>query len=127
MILVDTDVAVDLIRQHPPAVTWFASLVTQPIWISGFTAFELFAWCRNAAEQRMLKQTLASYRTIWLSNSGCDAALVTYQQVHLANAISVTDMLIARTALELGLALHTFNLKHFNAVPGLQTIQPYIK
>jgi predicted nucleic acid-binding protein len=127
MILVDTDVAVDLIRKHPPAVSWFASLVTQPIWISGFTAFELFAWCRNAAEQQALQQTLASYRMVWLSSSGCETALVTYQNVHLANAISVTDMLIAQTALELRLPLHTFNLKHFKAVAGLQTIQPYIK
>jgi predicted nucleic acid-binding protein len=125
--LVDTDVAVDLIRKHPPAVAWFASLVTQPIWISGFTAFELFAWCRNAAEQQTLQQTLAPYRMIWLSNSACESALVTYQNVHLANAISVTDMLIAQTALELGLPLHTFNVKHFNAVPGLQMVQPYIK
>ena len=51
MILIDTDVAVDLIRNHPPAVAWLASAGSNPFAISGFTAFELHAWCRDRAEQ----------------------------------------------------------------------------
>ena len=74
-----------------------------------------------------LQQTLAPYRIIWLSSSASETALLTYQRIRLANAIGVTDMLIAQTALELGLPLHTFNVKHFKAVAGLQTIQPYVK
>jgi predicted nucleic acid-binding protein len=34
-------------------------------------------------------------------------------------------MLIAQTALMANLPLHTFNDKHFKAVPNLRTIQPY--
>lgn len=50
-----------------------------------------------------------------------------FRQVHLANAIGILDMLIAHTAIDMNLPLHTFNLKHYAAVPGLQTIQPYAR
>jgi predicted nucleic acid-binding protein len=45
----------------------------------------------------------------------------------LSHGIGTYDILIAHTALELGAPLHTFNVKHFGAVAGLKTIQPYIK
>jgi len=37
------------------------------------------------------------------------------------------DALIAATALGLRLPLVTFNARHFSAVPGLTTIQPYTR
>jgi predicted nucleic acid-binding protein len=45
----------------------------------------------------------------------------------LSTGISAFDILIGQTAVELGLPLHTFNVKHFRHVPGLTTIQPYTK
>lgn len=127
MILFDTDIIVDVIRNHPPAVAWLASIGAQSITISGFTAFELFAWCRDTAEQQKLRRTLARFRVAWLSPSGCDLALQGYQRLRLSHGIGAFDVLIVQTALELGLPLHTFNVKHFQALPGLQTVQPYTK
>lgn len=37
MIFIDTDVAVDLIRNHPPAVAWLASAGSHPFTISGIS------------------------------------------------------------------------------------------
>jgi hypothetical protein len=127
MLLIDTDIAVDLIRNHPPAVAWLASVGNDPFWISGFTAFELFAWCRDSREQQSLRRTLARYRIVWLSPDGCELALQGFQTVHLSHGIGTFDMLIGQTALELGLPLYTFNVKHFGAIAGLTTIQPYAK
>ncbi len=127
MIFIDTDVAVDLIRNHPPAVAWLASVGSDAFAISGFTAFELFAWCRDNVEQQRLRRTLARYQVVWLTPAGCALALQEYQSVHLSHGIGTYDILIAHTALQLGAPLHTFNVKHFGAVAGLKTIQPYIK
>src|SRR5947207_11704897 len=110
MILIDTDVAIDLIRNHPPAVAWLASAGSDRFAISGFTAFELHAWCRDGAEQQRLRRTLVRYQVMWLSATGCELALQQYQSIHLSHGIGTFDMLIAQTALELGLPLHTFNL-----------------
>ncbi len=38
-----------------------------------------------------------------------------------------TDIMIGETALALNLPLHTFNQKHYAAIPNLKTIQPYTK
>jgi predicted nucleic acid-binding protein len=37
------------------------------------------------------------------------------------------DALIAFTAMEGAIPLHTFNIKHYHAIPGLTTVQPYAK
>jgi hypothetical protein len=39
----------------------------------------------------------------------------------------VQYLLIAQTAIELGVPLYTFNQKHYQVVPYLQTRQPYQK
>lgn len=35
--------------------------------------------------------------------------------------------MISETAVALGLPLHTFNQKHYSAIPSLNTVQPYGK
>jgi len=41
MILLDTDVIVDLLRQYPPVVAWLDSLGEERITLSGFVVMEL--------------------------------------------------------------------------------------
>ena len=47
MVLVDTDVMVDLLRQHAPAVTWLNSLEDVEILLPGFVVMELTQGCRT--------------------------------------------------------------------------------
>ena len=70
---------------------------------------------------------MARYQVMWLSPAGCELALEQYQSLHLSHGIGTLDMLITHTALELGLPLHTFNVKHFGAVAGLTILRPYTK
>jgi len=49
MILVDTDVLVDIQRQYPPAIAWLESLgMKTQLALSGFSLFELM----EGAEER---------------------------------------------------------------------------
>src|SRR5438046_7244653 len=127
MILVDTDIVVDVIRNHPPAVAWLNSIAPEQLVISGFSSFELFAWCRDGSEQQRLSRELIRYQIAWPSQQGCALALQTYQRFHLSHGVGAFDTLIGQTALDVGVPLHTFNVKHFQVVPSLQTIQPYVK
>jgi predicted nucleic acid-binding protein len=53
MIIIDTDIAVDVLRNFSAALAWANALPPQEIVvISGYTALELFAGCQNAAHQR---------------------------------------------------------------------------
>jgi predicted nucleic acid-binding protein len=58
MILVDTDVMVDVMRRHAPAVTWLDSLGTEAIGIPGLVAMELLQGCRDREEQRRVENVL---------------------------------------------------------------------
>jgi len=50
MILVDTDVMIDVMRRYAPAVAWLDSLDTETIGIPGLVAMELLQGCRNREE-----------------------------------------------------------------------------
>jgi len=51
MILLDTDVMVDVLRRHTPATVWLASLGAEAVGIPGLVAMELVQGCRDRQEQ----------------------------------------------------------------------------
>jgi len=61
MILLDTDVMIDLLRQYPPAVAWINSLGNEEIYLPGFVVMELIQGCRSRAEQEKLERELDPY------------------------------------------------------------------
>lgn len=127
MILLDTDVMIDLLRRHPPAVAWLASLGEEEIRLPGFVVMELLQGCRNRTEQEQLQRTLQPYAVVWPSAETCDKALAVFANAHLSHSLGLLDALIGQTAVALQVPLYTFNQKHYAAVPNLQTIQPYHK
>lgn len=49
MILVDSDVMIDILRQYKPALDWLKMLNNEEIGIPGLVAMELIQGCRNRA------------------------------------------------------------------------------
>lgn len=128
MLIIDTDIAVDVLRNFPAAIAWLHSLPPQEtVVISGYTALELFAGCHNTGEQRLVDAMVKRFEAKWPTAAARERALRDFRTLHLSNAIGTFDVLNAHTAIELGLPLHTFNVKHFQHVPGLTTIQPYTR
>lgn len=125
MALVDTDVMVDILRQYPPASEWLRSLGDQQILVPGFVAMELIQGCTSLKDQSVVKRMLRPAAVIWLTPSECDSAFQLYSRFHLSHNLGLLDSLIAQTAVSHGLSLNTFNTKHYSAVPGLATQQPY--
>src|SRR5947199_10842900 len=118
MPLIDTDVAVDILRRFPPALVWLNGLGKADLAASGFTAMDLFAGCRNAGQQRLADAVVNSLRLIWPSGAACDAAMRLHRLLHLSHGIGFVDALIAQTALEAAEPLCTFDTKHFQHVPA---------
>ena len=65
MILLDTDVMIDVLRRYLPAVAWLESLGNEEIRLSGFVVMELLQGCRNKAEQEKLEKVLQSHAITW--------------------------------------------------------------
>ena len=127
MILPDTDVMIDILWQFPPAVSWLDSLGDERIVLPGFVIMELIQGCRNKAEQERVEHTLAGYAVAWPSPETCEDALSMFTRHYLSHGLGILDALIGQMAVALSLPLHTFNHKHYSALPNLKTIQPYDK
>jgi predicted nucleic acid-binding protein len=125
MIVMDSDVIIDFLRQHPPAVEWLVTLGDEEIALPGYVAMELIQGCNNKTELRKLEKFIATFEVVWPSASVCNEALKVFSQYSLSHNLGLLDTLIGQTAIALGLPLYTFNQKHYVAIPGLATVQPY--
>lgn len=125
MILVDTDVMVDVMRRHGPAVAWLDSLGTEVIGIPGLVAMELLQGCRNREEQEQLERFLRPYQRYWPTQADCARAFADFAAYHLSHDLGILDALVAETAVGLSTELATFNTKHYSVVPNAQIVQPY--
>jgi len=125
MILIDTDVMVDVMRRYAPALAWLDTLDLETIGIPGLVAMELLQGCRNQKEQRQVERVLRPYILCWPSQASCARAFDDFAAYHLSHNLGILDALIAQTAVGLDVELATFNTKHYGVVSGLQTIQPY--
>ncbi len=127
MILLDTDIMIDVLRRYPPAVTWLESLGNEEILLPGFVVMELLQGCRNKVEQEQIEKELQAYAVAWPSPETCNKAMAVFASAHLSHGLGMLDALIGQTAVALQVPLYTFNQKHYVAVPHLQTVQPYTK
>ena len=128
MILMDSDIIIDLLRQFPPALDWFNHLDDdEELLLSGYVVMELIQGCKNKREQEKLQNELTNYEIVWPSTETCNKALHIFTQYFLSHNIGLLDVLIGQTAVALSTPLYTFNQKHYKVIPHLQTIQPYEK
>jgi predicted nucleic acid-binding protein len=128
MILLDSDVLIDLLRKYPPAAAWFDGLdANEELAVSGYVVMELIQGCRNKAEQERVQSELATYGVVWLSPTDCDKALDVFLAYRLSHGAGLLDVLIGQTAVALGVPLHTFNQGHYSFIPEVRTVQPYTK
>ena len=68
MVLLDTDVMIDILRGYPPALDWLRSLNDDVIALPGFVLMELIQGCKTKKEQQSLSKELDSYKILWPSH-----------------------------------------------------------
>jgi tRNA(fMet)-specific endonuclease VapC len=127
MILLDTDVMVDVLRGYEPAIAWLTVVSDSEIGVPGLVAMELIQGCQNAREQKRIEKALNAYPLFWAESQDCDHALKNFAAHHLSYNLGLLDALIAETALSMDAELATFNVKHYSVLKELKTIQPYEK
>lgn len=125
MILLDTDVAVDILRNHPPAIAWLQGLGAALLGLPGLVVMELLQGCRNKAEQQQVEQFCQPFTVSWPAEADCQRALRDFAAFHLSHSLGLLEALIAHTAVGLSQPLATFNVKHYGTIASLKTIQPY--
>lgn len=124
MLLLDTDVLIDVQRGHNAALTWFAGLTELPS-IPGFVVMELIQDAKNNQQVRQALKLVSPLRVVWPTETDCQNALADFTCFHLSHGLGLLDALIGSCAVGLAAELCTFNVKHYSVIPGLVTLQPY--
>lgn len=88
---------------------------------------ELVEGCRNQREVRALVRRLTPFQVYWPSEADQARALDTFSRAHLSHGLGLLDALIGEAAVGLAATLCTFNVRHFRAISGLTTEQPYTR
>ena len=125
MNLVDTDVLVDCLRGTTAAQAWLGQLAEQPSAVPAVAAMELVMGCRDRADLERIQRFLATFEVVWPEAAEFAAAYQLLLAHRLSSGLDIPDCLIAATALARNARLYTFNLKHFQVVPGLDVARPY--
>lgn len=126
MYLLDTDILIDIQRGYAPAVDWFSSLDEIPT-IPGLVVMELIQDAENKKQVREALKLVAPLPVIWPTETDSNRALTDFTAYHLSHNLGLLDALIAASAIGLPATLCTFNVKHYQVVPGLVIEQPYAR
>lgn len=126
MLVLDTDILIDIERGHPPAVAWFASLTEMPL-VPGIVIMELIQGCQNSAEVQCVNKLVAPFQIVWPTALDFSRALSSFAKHHLASGLGLLDSLIAECAVGMSAELCTFNEKHYKNIANLTISKPYTK
>ena len=126
MLLLDTDILIDVQRGHPGALAWFAGLADVPA-VPGLVVMELIQGAHNAKQVRDALRLTAPLPVVWPTEPDCQRALADFTTLHLSHGLGLIDALIAASAIGRSAELCTFNGKHYRAVPGLVLTRPYVR
>lgn len=75
MILLDTDVMIDVLRGFAPAIEWLESSTEQELGLHGLVVMELLQGCENRVNQRKLEKLLLGFKIYWATEADCNRAL----------------------------------------------------
>jgi predicted nucleic acid-binding protein len=114
---------VDLVRKHPPALTWIASQeqpgVCSIVWL------EMLLGAQNKQDQQKALKLLQSFEKMDVEIVDMDWAITSLLKYGLSHNVGALDCLIASVSHRLQMPLYTRNLKHFTPLIGPLAQSPY--
>ena len=122
--LLDTAIIVDILRDHPPAVSWLQAQ-QELLGLSPVVWLEVIEGATNKLDQKRAAQLLARFERIEVAPADFDWAIRGALALRLSHNIDMMDCLIAASAHRLGLPLFTRNFKHFQPLIGPLALKPY--
>lgn len=122
MILLDTNILVDLLRGNPDSTAFILALPSPPL-ISVLSIAELRSGARQGSESLRIDAIVRTYVIKSVTLAIAERAGAFSKQYRASHGVDMVDALIAATADVEGLPFATLNLKHFPMFPGLA--RPY--
>jgi len=124
VILIDTNVFVDFLRNYAPSIDFFESLVgREGVLFSVITESELVAGKEN--NDPLKREKLTHFLHIWNKISLTNPVALLAGDICREYGLEIPDAVIAATALLNRAEIVTKNVKDFRKVPGLKIQTPY--
>ena len=124
MLLIDTNVFVDFLRNYPPAVDFFDGIALRDdILFSAVTEAELLAGKANDDTEKREKLLHLLYR--WTKAPVANPLAREAGDISRQYGLEVPDAMIAATALSHDAELMTRNVKDFRRIPQIRVRAPY--
>ncbi len=124
--LLDTDLLIDYLRNHPSAAALFDKLPDDCA-ISTLSVAELHAGVREGSERHALDTLLGTFSQIDLSAKIAAHGGLLRRDWGKSHGVGLNDALIAATAIQTERVLLSLNAKHFPMLAKGQLVVPYIK
>ncbi len=124
LLVVDTDVLIDYLRDQPQAVA-FLEGAEQPLATSVITVAELYAGVRDGEERQRLDVFVAAFDVLNLDRQSAHCAGLWRRQYGPSHGTGLADALIAACAEVAGATLVTLNRRHFPMLA--EVLVPYAK
>jgi hypothetical protein len=124
LLLIDSDVLIDLLRGRELARDYIRSLRSSP-YMSAVTVAELYGGVREGSEREQLDRLVSGFRVVPVSEQIATTGGLLVRQYRPSHGTGLIDALIAATAKLEGHALVTLNVKHFPMLTDV--VVPYVK
>ena len=124
LLVVDTDVLIDYLRDQPQAVA-FLEGTEQPLATSVITIAELYAGVRDGQERQRLDVFVAAFDVLDFDPQSAQCAGLWRRQYGPSHGTGLADALIAACAEAAGATLVTLNRRHFPMLA--EVLVPYAK
>jgi predicted nucleic acid-binding protein len=126
VIYVDTNILVDALRGYPPSVAFLEqSAKTNTVGCSQVCEVELLLGAPSRSLRRPVERLLGDLTILKPTQSDFGQAVTLFRRLSLSHGTEFFDCLVAATALRRSLVVHSRNVRHLSAVPGLTVVQPY--
>jgi predicted nucleic acid-binding protein len=122
MLLLDTDVLVDYLREYPPAVHYLEAR-SEELCTSAVVVAELYAGVREGKERIALNTLLTLFEVIPIDATLAERGGLLRRDFAPKHGTGLADAIIAATAQQIGCELVTLNAKHFPMLH--QVMVPY--
>jgi predicted nucleic acid-binding protein len=125
LVVVDTDVLIDYLRDQPQAVVWLEENAERALAVSAVTLAELYVGVREAEERRRLDAFSAAFDVLPLDRATAVQAGLWRRDYGRTHGTGLADALIAASVDAVGGLLVTLNQRHFPMLPNV--VVPYVK
>jgi predicted nucleic acid-binding protein len=126
MILLDTDILVDVARNINDAINCLqkAQQLQLSLSVSSVTQMELIIGCRDNNELQTLGHFLGKFQIIRISEQISDMAVDLLKQYRLSHGLLIADAMIAATAIASKVQLISKNQRDYRFIDALSLL-PY--